>query len=580
MGHSAAKPNDVSGTDLGLLAAYGFIPNLFQEQDKLPGVVDAEARLIHTVVVSKGDLSRQQKESLLHCVARIRENDYCLTLHRQDRPITASEADSTLLKFAAKLAKYGPWFSANDFSSLRAAGFGEPAILEAVATIALGQMLCTLADGLHPALDSERGPEGPTFLPEVPQPLEWAEPRGPYLSAQPPLAVDHPANVVLREQFGFVPNIFKLQALSPDLLGAEVGVLESILFPEDHLTRVQKEHTLLMLSAANLNTYFVAVHSQILDAMGVPLEQSDRVVQDYRQAGLPAGEVSLLDELRKLAMPLHSPGQESERNASEESFNNERLRQIGFTDTQVVEAVATAALTNFLNTLQFGLGAVPDFPPRRVFSVKDLYRRSNEARPTFKSVSFDDPDAEFVARVQNGELDAFEELVRRHTRRLVGTLGGILGDMDEARDATQDVFLKAFEHIGRFQGRSRFSTWLTSIAINTGTEILRKRRPSEPLEEDEEWSFRPLHIQNWTENPEQLFATSQLDLLVRQAVLALPEKYRVAVLLRDINQLPTEDAAAALDLSVPALKARVLRGRLMLRERLAPHFVRSEKTDA
>jgi len=72
----------------------------------------------------------------------------------------------------------------------------------------------------------------------------------------------------------------------------------------------------------------------------------------------------------------------------------------------------------------------------------------------------------------------------------------------------------------------------------------------------------------------------QMNQLVREAVLRLPEKYRIAVLLRDINQLSTEEAAAALDLSVPALKARVLRGRLMLRESLAPHFVHKDKTDA
>lgn len=152
--------------------------------------------------------------------------------------------------------------------------------------------------------------------------------------------------------------------------------------------------------------------------------------------------------------------------------------------------------------------------------------------------------------------------------------------MDEARDATQEVFLKAFEHMGQFQGRSKFSTWLTSIAINTGTEILRKRRPSESLEEEDDTGFRPLQIQSWAKNPEQMFAASQMDALVRQAVLGLPQKYRVAVLLREINQFSTEDAAAALNLSVPALKARVLRGRLMLRESLAPHFIRSEKADA
>jgi len=584
MGHSAAKKNAASGPYSGLAAAYGFIPNLFQAQDKLPHVVDAEERLIQAVLVSEDSLSRSQKESVLQCVARARENAYCMALYGQTGPIIAREADSTLINFTVKLAKYGPWISASDLAGLRSAGFDQLAILEAVATAALGQMLCTLANGLRPPLDSEGGSPESTVLPEVPLPLDWTEPHAPYLAAQPPLAGDLPAYALLREQLGFVPNLFKLQCLSSSLLEAEVGLLESILFPEDHLTRVQKENILLLLSAANLNTYFVAVHSQVLDALGIPIEQSDRVAEDYHQARLSTEEVNLLDELQKFALPL-LPSESGTRgqtpgNAPKKPFNAERLRQIGFTDTQVVEAVAMAALANFLNTLQFGLGAVPDFPPRRVFSPKDLYRFPGKARPTCDAVLSADPDADLVARVQNGESDAFEELVRRHTRRLVGTLGGILGDMDEARDATQEVFLKAFEHMGRFQGRSKFSTWLTSIAINTGTEILRKRRPSESLEEEDDTGFRPLQIQSWAKNPEQMFAASQMDALVRQAVLGLPQKYRVAVLLRDINQFSTEDAAAALNLSVPALKARVLRGRLMLRESLAPHFIRSEKADA
>ena len=174
-------------------------------------------------------------------------------------------------------------------------------------------------------------------------------------------------------------------------------------------------------------------------------------------------------------------------------------------------------------------------------------------------------------------MDAFEELVRRHTRRVFGVLAGIVGNMDDVRDVMQDVFLKAYEHIKRFQGRSKFSTWLTSIAINTGTELLRQRRPTESLAEDEDEDFRPRQVQSWEEDPEQLLAASQRSQLVREAILRLPQKYRIAVVLRDINQLSTEDAAAALGIGVPALKARVLRGRLMLRESLAPHFTRTDK---
>jgi len=262
----------------------------------------------------------------------------------------------------------------------------------------------------------------------------------------------------------------------------------------------------------------------------------------------------------------------------EAGFNLAPLQTHGFSEPQILEAVAMAAVTNFLNTVQAGLGVVPDFPPRRVFTRKDLYPSSGPSRLISDATSADDPDAAIVVRVQAGDTDAFEELVRRHSRRIFGTLAGLLGNLDDARDVTQDVFLKAFEHIGRFQGRSKFSTWLTSIAINTGTELLRQRKPSESLdggEEDDE--FRPRQIQSWADNPEQVLAATQRTDLVREGVLRLPEKYRVVVLLRDINQVSTEETAAALGLSIPAVKARLLRGRLMLRESLAPYFIRVEK---
>lgn len=236
-----------------------------------------------------------------------------------------------------------------------------------------------------------------------------------------------------------------------------------------------------------------------------------------------------------------------------------------------------SALANYLTTTQVGTGARPDFPPRRVFGKNDLYRHKALARPTSDVVPSIDPDAETIARVQGGDIEAFEDLVRRHTRRVTGTLLGIVGNMEDARDATQDVFVKAFANIGRFESRSKFSTWLISIAINTGTELLRVRRPSEPIEQDDEDGFRPRQLQSWEDNPEQLISAAQRTELVREAVLRLPEKYRIAVLLRDINQVPTEEAAAAMGIGIPALKARLLRGRLMLRERLTPYFIRTGK---
>ncbi len=566
MSESHAIRNEPFGQCPGLVEAYGFVPNLFRAQSELPRVIEAEERLIDAVVVQGNALSRRQKESLLQTVASVGENHYCQALYRQAIPV---EADSALLKFVLKLAKHTPWFCANDVEALRRNGFDDATILEAVVTTAVGQLLCTLADGLRPVPDPGLASLVSSELPELPESFDWVESPGPYLQSQPRPADDFRPYALLREQVGFVPNLFRVQALWPEVVEAEVQAFEQILVPEDLLSRVQKEKILLVISAANLNTYCVAVHSQILNAMGVPSEDSDQIVEDHRRAAISLSDMALLDEVRKLARRPARSGA---------GFETELLRTHGFSEAQIVEAVAMAALTNLLNTLQAGLGAVPDFPPRRVFSPKDLYRFSRQARPTSDAASPDDPDAEVVARVQNGDIEAFEELVRRHTRRVMATLAGLVGNMDDARDATQDVFLKAFEHIDRFQRRSKFSTWLISIAINTGTELLRQRKPSEPLEDvkDEE-GFRPRQIQSWADNPEELVAAAQRSGLVREGVLRLPEKYRVAVLLRDISQFSTEEAAVALGLSVPALKARLLRGRLMLRESLAPYFIRTEK---
>jgi len=190
-------------------------------------------------------------------------------------------------------------------------------------------------------------------------------------------------------------------------------------------------------------------------------------------------------------------------------------------------------------------------------------------------------DLDLVHATQSGDVSAFEELVKRYDRKLLRIAEHITHNREDSQDAVQEAFLKAYEHLGRFERRSKFSTWLTSIAVNAATESLRRRRPTESLDEiATEEDFRPRQVQQWADNPEEIASTAQRNSLVREAVLRLPYKYRVAVLLRDISQFSTEDAAATLGLSVPALKARVLRGRLMLRESLSSHFTRSEKPDA
>jgi RNA polymerase sigma-70 factor (ECF subfamily) len=370
----------------------------------------------------------------------------------------------------------------------------------------------------------------------------------------------------LKRNFGLVPKIYRAQLLRPDVVNAEVQMLDQLLFGKGALTRVQKEFILLSVSAENNNSYFPALHCQTLQFLGVKPELSEQVTTDHREASLGQSDIALLDFARKLVSQPHSF-----------SDNDvELLRKNDFSDEQILEAVLMVGLTQFLNYVQIGLGAEPDFKPRLTFPLKEVNpavvseRQIPETDFAGDFVS-DDPDFEIVARVKNGETEAFEELVRKHGRRVYRSLIGILGSPEEAEDALQDAFLKAFQHLPNFEARSRFSTWLVRIAINTGLQRLRGRKDFDSLDEESE-QFKPRSIQAWTDSPEDYYSREELRKLVEKEVMKLPVKYRVALMLRDLEELSTEEAAAALGLTVPGLKARVLRGRLMLREAMAPYF--------
>lgn len=190
--------------------------------------------------------------------------------------------------------------------------------------------------------------------------------------------------------------------------------------------------------------------------------------------------------------------------------------------------------------------------------------------PTPEQVDFD-----LVAQARRGNTGAFEALFRRHHRAVYRTLLGITGRPEDAEDAVQNAFLKAFQHLDQFAGASRFSTWLTRIAINEGLGRLRERGRLESLDatpEGEDEAFMPKNVRAWDDDPEILRSRAQAKELVEREMLKLPAKYRLAVLLRDIQQLSAEEAAQILGLSVPTLKTHLLRGRLQLREALATHF--------
>jgi RNA polymerase sigma-70 factor (ECF subfamily) len=445
-------------------------------------------------------------------------------------------------------------------------------VLEAILVIALTRFLCTLTVGLDVAPDFEPQPV-PSLRERVRETVDSgpsAMTRGPYLPAFDRDPRDFAPFAFFQEKFGFIPNIFRAQTLRPDVVEAEAFTVGTVLLTTDVLSREQKEYILLVISAANLNTYCVAVHCEMLRGLGVPEDASDQIAVDHHHADLSAADKALLDFALKVA-----------RGSSSAPADLDRLQANGFSDREILETVAMAALTNFLNTLQVGLGTVPDFHPRRDFAASaNLF--ADDAHPTFRPARSVDPDVECVSRAMQGDVRAFEELVRRHHRQVYRTSLGVTGNAEDAEDAAQTAFLKAFQNLKTFEGHARFSTWLTRIAINEALERLRARKPMESLSPDEEdrGQFRPLFVQAWVDNPEQLYQREELRSMVERALAEMPVRYRMAVVLRDLEQLSTSEAASALGLAVPTLKTHLLRGRLMLREALAPHFTPRQRTVA
>jgi len=184
------------------------------------------------------------------------------------------------------------------------------------------------------------------------------------------------------------------------------------------------------------------------------------------------------------------------------------------------------------------------------------------------------PDEVLVRRVQAGNNDAFEELVRRYERKVYNITYRLLGNEQDASEALQDTFLRAFRFLPRFRFKSSFYTWLYRIATNVSLTRLRKRKPVETISLDEpvnEAGDLPLEIPDSKYSPEQVFRQQQLREKLQEAVAALPEEYRTVVVLRDLEGLSNEEVSKVLSLSVAAVKSRLHRGRLVLRERLAQY---------
>jgi RNA polymerase sigma-70 factor (ECF subfamily) len=192
-----------------------------------------------------------------------------------------------------------------------------------------------------------------------------------------------------------------------------------------------------------------------------------------------------------------------------------------------------------------------------------------------------DPDAALVTAAKNGDRSAFEELVNRHERAIFRLAQNITHATADAEEVLQETFLQVYRHLGRFQGGSRFSTWLTRIAINQALMLLRKRSNKvvsldAPVERHEE--FLPREIADWGPTPEQRYSTTELREILADTLSRLSPALRVVFQLRDVEELSTEETARVLGLSCSAVKSRLLRARFWLRERLN-HFFASRRDD-
>ena len=189
-------------------------------------------------------------------------------------------------------------------------------------------------------------------------------------------------------------------------------------------------------------------------------------------------------------------------------------------------------------------------------------------------------EAQLVERAKQGDLDAFTTLVNRYDGKILRLTQHITGNREDAEDALQEAFLKAFSHLKQFQGDSRFYTWLVRIAVNESLMKLRKRKTANTVSLDEpvetEDDSLPREIAAWDPSPEERYAQQELREILDRAVQSLPPIFRTVFVLRDLDQLSTEETAEALNLSVPAVKSRLLRARLQLREKLSKYFQRGD----
>ena len=179
-------------------------------------------------------------------------------------------------------------------------------------------------------------------------------------------------------------------------------------------------------------------------------------------------------------------------------------------------------------------------------------------------------DEHVVQRVLQGEVLLFEVLMRRHNQRIYRTIRSILRDDSECEDLMQETYVRAFEHLAQFEGRAKFSTWLTRIAVNESIKRSIARGKLDPLEDDDPEGNPQamLASDDNASSPEINAARGELAALLEDSILSLPPAYRTVIMLRDIEEMSTTETAEVLAITDSNVKVRLHRAHELLRTEL------------
>jgi RNA polymerase sigma-70 factor (ECF subfamily) len=220
---------------------------------------------------------------------------------------------------------------------------------------------------------------------------------------------------------------------------------------------------------------------------------------------------------------------------------------------------------------------VSGYQPTVLWENGKSLEMATESAPVELAAPVDD-ELELVVKSRAGDTSAFSTLLKRYEGKIFRLAMNITQNREDAEDVLQEAFFKAYEHLDQFQGNSRFYTWIVRIAVNQALMKLRKRKSDRAVSLDEQIDTGEdtvvREIAAWDPDPEERYSREELHTILTGAVDELAPIYRTVFTLRDVDGLSTEETAEALDLTVPAVKSRLLRARLQLRDKLTRFFKR------